>query len=242
MYFYLCDLKCFISTYILFTFKNVPSSLKSSFRAIKDRIGSHWKRMIFPRSFLWDQTYLRPQIGGEKNPDLLLCCASHLHLSRLPRARSWLLLFSPPQTYALERVICRPDLENRGSVLDLSTRTQDVGSVRSSGCPYATDGSLAAGVDWRGALRSISMNSLWISCNGKNAQRDDWLSFLISIQLYCHISILVYQRGRLTVVNEIRRTEFCQYNICDLLTKSDGKGTAELPEICNRVNRVIWYH
>lgn len=66
--------------------------------------------------------------------------------------------FSPPRTYAPERVICRPDLENRGSVLDLSTRTEDVGS---SGCPYATDGIPCCGRRLtRSIPRSISMNSL----------------------------------------------------------------------------------
>lgn len=65
---------------------------------------------------------------GEKNPDFLLRRASSPSISPPSRARSRSLFFSsPPRTYAPERVICRPDLGNRGSVLDLSTRTQDVG-------------------------------------------------------------------------------------------------------------------
>lgn len=70
---------------------------------------------------------------GEKVPDFLLGRASSPSIVSPPPpplacGRSFFLSLSvsPPRTYAPERVICRPDLGNRGSVLDLSTRTQDV--------------------------------------------------------------------------------------------------------------------
>lgn len=98
---------------------------------------------------------------GEKNPDFLLRRASSPSISPPSRAESLAFFSSPPRTYAPERVICRPDLGNRGSVLDLSTRTQDVGS----GCPYAADKFPYCGRRLtRDVVRSIGINTPWISC------------------------------------------------------------------------------
>jgi len=80
----------------------------------------------FPRSFLSGQTYLCRRIsplGGEKSSGLLLRCVSFPPIPSPSRAESIPSFFSATDLRA-ERVICRPDLENCGNVLDLSTRTE----------------------------------------------------------------------------------------------------------------------
>lgn len=117
----------------------------------------------------------------ERNPDFLLGRASSP--SVLASLALAIVVFSPPRTYGPERVICRPDLENCGSVLDLSTRTHRTSSV-GSGCPYVAGGILAGGAaaDWRAASYDRSAwISLWISYTGNGARRGTVVQYFISI-------------------------------------------------------------
>lgn len=157
--------------YFIVCFIYKHSKLLKNFLAFeRSKIGSHWKRTIFRDRFFGVKPICALETGVRR-ADLLLCCASRLHLSRLPRAHSFFFLRHGPTRW-------------KGWFVDLTSRTVGASLTyrrghRMSGASEVvdvpmqpTDPLLRTPIDaWRPTIdqHEFTMNLMqW-----ENVQRDD---------------------------------------------------------------------